>query len=151
MFNRRIRAHLRIQAHMSHCVSHWLGFSALNMYSFLQADALSFCKKVARTFVKKMLTWITGSWLVEVCLISGSASIAVCPELLYNYILTELYIWGGGGLGVTSAWSPLRNFIKGQAHPGIDTDIFSDVFCKIFVHSICVFFIIFFSLYRLFS
>ena len=53
---------------------------------------------------------------------------------------------GGEGLGVTSEWSPLGNFIEGQAHPVIETDIFSDVFCKIFVHSIYVFFQFFFSL-----
>ena len=26
---------------------------------------------------------------------------------------------GGGGMGVTSAWSPLGNFIEGQAHPNV--------------------------------
>ena len=58
----------------------------------------------------------------------------------------------GGGCWVSPPRGPpLGNFIEGQAHPVIETDIFSDVFCKIFVHSICVFFIIFFSLCRLFS
>ena len=26
---------------------------------------------------------------------------------------------GQGGMGVTSAWSPLGNFIEGQAHPNV--------------------------------
>ena len=34
-------------------------------------------------------------------------------------ILTPPLYWGGGGVGVTSAWSPLGNFLEGQAHPNV--------------------------------
>ena len=63
------------------------------------------------------------------------------PEYVLS-LMAGVVVGGGRGGGVTSAWSPLGNFMEGQAHPVIETDIFSDLFGKIFVHSICVFFII---------
>ena len=33
--------------------------------------------------------------------------------------LQETNLKPGGGVGVTSAWSPLGNFIEGQAHPNV--------------------------------
>ena len=81
-------------------------------------------------------------------LMAGVVGPAAHSPALPEYVLYLMagVVGRGGGGGVTSAWSPLGNFMKGQAHPVIETDIFLDVFCKIFVHSICVFFIIFFSL-----
>ena len=39
------------------------------------------------------------------------------PSILFN--LSDLRKGDGGGMGVTSAWSPLGNFIEGQAHPNV--------------------------------
>ena len=48
---------------------------------------------------------------------------------------------GGGGKGVTSAWSPLGNFLEGQAHPNLSSNqvlLFFDV--KFFVFAFRWFF-----------
>ena len=39
----------------------------------------------------------------------------ITPQNTYNHSGGG----GGGGMGVTSAWSPLGNFIEGQAHPNV--------------------------------
>ena len=52
---------------------------------------------------------------------------STCPHLgtslilyYYYYYQQEVYMsTRGGGMGVTSAWSPLGNFLEGQAHPNV--------------------------------
>ena len=39
-----------------------------------------------------------------------------------------------GGMGVSSSWSPLGNFIEGQEHPVIGTDVLSVLFCVLFFY-----------------
>ena len=37
----------------------------------------------------------------------------------FNVAATSMIMAQKGGMGVTSAWSPLGNFIEGQAHPNV--------------------------------
>ena len=40
-------------------------------------------------------------------------------DATYNECFGWIASGVGGGMGVTSAWSPLGNFIEGQAHPNV--------------------------------
>ena len=43
---------------------------------------------------------------------------ALSPPPSHHHLYI-IHLIKGGGMGVTSAWSPLGNFIEGQAHPSV--------------------------------
>ena len=50
-----------------------------------------------------------------------------CRKVFYYYYTLDHPHWGQfkilmGGKGVTSAWSPLGNFLEGQAHPNLSSN-----------------------------
>ena len=49
------------------------------------------------------------------CRINDEASICTAELLAIEAAM-------GGGKGVTSAWSPLGNFLEGQAHPNLSSN-----------------------------
>ena len=59
--------------------------------------------------------------------------------MLRRWAVREQFVSGagGGGKGVTSAWSPLGNFLQGQAHPNLSSNqgflfFLREVFCVCF-------------------
>ena len=73
-------------------------------------------------------------------------------------ILTPIHRKHGGGGGFTSAWSPLGNFIEGQAHPNVfaflqfsSNQVLSIFLCrKVFFSFSHVFFVFAFRWFRVF-
>ena len=72
----------------------------------------------------------------------GSTNLSI-TNIRLKYVTIDLWLGYGyiskttGGKGVTSAWSPLGNFLEGQAHPNLSSNqvflfFLREVFCVCF-------------------